>query len=269
MKSVFKVLTELTSNRMISRATGKLAKTRASRILIKSFVRTYRINVDEAEKPLHQYSSLNAFFTRRLKPGARIVDAHHQSVISPVDARIMGIGRITDGTLLYVKGQTYTLAEILNDPKKADTYRHGQYIVLYLSPSDYHRIHAPISGWIKNHVHLKGKVYPVNEFGLRHMKRVLSRNESLITYISNERMELAMIKVGAMNVASIQLSDRLTTSRVEKGDEIAYFEFGSTVILLMKEGEFEFEPHLKEGVRLRFGERIGTQKEKKSQHAPR
>lgn len=257
MKPVYRLLTELSSRKSISRLTGKLAKSRLSKPLIPHFAKVYKINLEEAEKELHEYPTLNAFFTRRLKEGIRLIDHDPRSVVSPVDARVTGVGQIQEGTLFDVKGQTYTLEEMLGDNQEEQKYINGVYIVLYLSPTDYHRIHAPISGEIIKHIHKQGKVYPVNEFGLTQMKRVLSRNERLITYIRGESTEVALVKVGALNVASIQLSDQLTSSKVKKGDELAYFEFGSTVVLLIKEDTFQLNQHIVEGVRVRMGESLG------------
>jgi phosphatidylserine decarboxylase len=258
MKPIYRLLTELSSRKSVSMLTGKLAKSKLSKGFISHFAKTYNINLSEAEKELREYPTLNAFFTRRLKEGLRPIDAKVDTVVSPVDALITGIGEIKEGTILNVKGQTYTVDEMLEDTEHAASYRNGHYVVLYLSPTDYHRIHTPISGEIVKHVHKLGKVYPVNDFGLKHARRVLSRNERLITYIKNKGTEVAVVKVGALNVASIQISDRLKTADVKKGDELAYFEFGSTVVLLFKEGTFQFLSGLKEGDRVKLGESIGV-----------
>lgn len=258
MKPLYQLLTELSSRKSISKLTGKLAKSKLSRGFIPHFAKTYKINVSEAEKDIQEYPTLNAFFTRRLKAGLRPIDERPEIVVSPVDAMVTGIGEITEGTILDVKGQQYTIDEMLEDTEQAVLYKNGHYVVLYLSPTDYHRIHTPISGQIVKHVHKLGKVYPVNDFGLKHAKRVLSRNERLITYIKNEVTEVAVVKVGALNVASIKLSDQLTSKDVEKGEELAYFEFGSTVVLLLKEATFQFRSGVKEGDCLQLGEAIGV-----------
>jgi phosphatidylserine decarboxylase len=258
MKPVYKLLTQLSSRKIVSKLTGRFAKSKLSRRMIPHFAKTYQINLEEAEKKIHDYPTLNTFFTRRLKEGVRSIDPRPDTVISPVDALITGMGEIKEGTILNVKGQTYTIREMLEDPEQEYVYHQGHYIVLYLSPTDYHRIHTPISGEIVKHVHKLGKVYPVNDFGLRHMKRVLSRNERLITYLKSSYTEMAVVKVGALNVASIQLNDRLTTKEVQKGDELAYFEFGSTVVLLIKDNTFQFLSTLREGDQVRLGEPIGT-----------
>ena len=252
----FRLMTELSARKWLSRAAGRLAGSSMSRRFIPRFARIYGIDPSEAELPLQQYPSLNAFFTRRLKPGLRPVDPDPDAATSPVDARITGIGFAQDGVLLNVKGQNYDVESLLNGSPRSVNYRNGFFFVLYLSPSDYHRIHSPVSGAIVEKEHVPGKVYPVNEFGLRHMKKTLSRNERVITYIRHDRGEAALVKVGAMNVSSIRYADTLG-DRVEKGEELAMFEFGSTVVLLFEQGTFRARPDLMVNSRVRMGERLG------------
>lgn len=256
MKPLLRLMTELTSRKTLSKLVGAYAKSRWSRILIARFAKSYGIPLHEAEREIQEYASLNAFFTRRLKPGMRPIDPADHSLISPVDAVITGIGRIRAGQIIQVKGQDYTISELLNENPRTVNYDEGFFVVLYLSPRDYHRIHAPVGGTIVEKEHIPGKVYPVNDFGLRHMKRVLARNERLVTYIRHDCGEVAVVKVGALNVSSIQYVDPLP-STLAKGDELAYFEFGSTVVLLMENDTFEPGDRWKEGSRIRMGESLG------------
>ncbi|MCA0755356.1 phosphatidylserine decarboxylase [Paenibacillus sp. N4] len=256
-KWLLRSMTELSSRKWISGLTGKFAQSPSSRRFISRFAAAYGIKAEEAEKPLSEYSTLNEFFTRRLKPGSREVDLAADSLVSPVDALITGAGHIREGTILNVKGQDYTIEELLNRSPRTANYMNGFYLVLYLSPTDYHRIHSPVSGRIVEREHIAGKVYPVNDFGLRHMRRVLSRNERLITYIRTENGETAVIKVGAMNVSSIRYVLPLK-EETAKGEELAYFEFGSTVVLLMEDGTFIPRGDIMPGVKVRMGERLGT-----------
>ncbi|WP_159881010.1 archaetidylserine decarboxylase [Paenibacillus puerhi] len=253
----FRLLTELSSRKTVSRITGAFAKSRVSRAFIPQFAKTYGIPVEDAEKAVHEYASLNDFFTRRLKPGLRPVDPAKGIVVSPVDAMITGMGQIREGTLLNVKGQDYTVEELLNFSPRRINYTNGYFYVLYLSPTDYHRIHTPVTGEIIEKEHVPGKVYPVNDFGLKHMRRVLSRNERLITYMQHEDGEIAVVKVGALNVSSIQYVSPLP-NQVEAGDELAYFEFGSTVVLLMENGTYEGRADLDVGSKVRMGEALGA-----------
>lgn len=255
-KALFQLMTELTSRKWISRLSGKAAKSSFSRRWIGSFVRAYGIDPEEAEKEIGEYASLNEFFTRRLKPGARPVDEHPEALISPVDALITAMGEIDDGRLINVKGQDYTVEELLNGSPRTVNYRGGFYFVLYLSPADYHRIHSPVSGKLVESEHIPGRVYPVHDYGMRHMRKILSRNERLITYIRHARGEVAVVKVGAMNVSSIRYAEGLG-NQLERGAELALFEFGSTVVLLTQTGTFEPRRDLMTGRKVRMGERLG------------
>lgn len=249
-------MTELSSRKSVSRLTGAFAKSGASRRLIPWFAKTYGIRVEDAEKEIREYASLNDFFTRRLKPGLRPVDRSPGSLLSPVDALITGMGPIEDGTMLSVKGQDYSVEELLNRSPRTVNYVDGFFFVLYLSPTDYHRIHSPLSGKIVEKEHIPGKVYPVNDFGLRHMRGVLSRNERLVTYLHHAFGEVAVVKVGALNVSSIQYVTPLP-EELEQGDELAYFEFGSTIVLLAENGTFTPKPELRIGSKVRMGESLG------------
>ncbi|MCQ6559675.1 archaetidylserine decarboxylase [Paenibacillus mendelii] len=250
-------MTELSSRKWISKLTGRFAQSPASRRFIPKFANMYGIRIEEAEKRLDEYRTLNEFFTRRLKAGIRTIDDGTTALVSPVDALITGAGPIDSGTIMNVKGQDYTVDELLNHSPRTENYKDGYYIVLYLSPTDYHRIHTPVEGMIVEREHVPGRVYPVNEFGLRHMRRVLSRNERLITYIHHTAGETAVVKVGAMNVSSIKYVEP-RHDKVTKGQELAYFEFGSTVVLLTQDDTFFPRTDLKPGLKVRMGERLGT-----------
>ncbi|MCC2684447.1 MAG: phosphatidylserine decarboxylase, partial [Paenibacillaceae bacterium] len=164
----FRLLTELSSRKWVSKLAGRFAKSRLSRRFIPRFVKTYGIDWQEAEKPLNEYETLNEFFTRKLKRGGRPVHADTNAVVSPVDGLITGMGNIESGRMLNIKGQDYTVEALLNGSPRTVNYLNGFYYVLYLSPKDYHRIHSPVSGKIIEKEYIPGRVYPVNDFGLRH-----------------------------------------------------------------------------------------------------
>lgn len=255
--TLLRMMTELSSRKFISQMTGRFAKSNLSRRWISKFASMYKIPIEEAEMKLEEYRSLNEFFTRRLKPGSRPVDAAADAIVSPVDAKITACGTIEDGLMLQVKGQDYTIDELLNGSPRVAQYLHGYYWVLYLSPTDYHRIHSPCEGDVVETEHIPGRVYPVNEFGLTKMRRVLSRNERLVTYIRHEIGETAVVKVGALNVSSIKYVEP-RPSHLERGQELAYFEFGSTIVLLTQDGTLSPRDDLKVGDRVRMGEKLGV-----------
>lgn len=249
-------MTELSSRKWICQLMGKFSHSRVSRYFIPYFAKSYGIPLHEAEKEIQDYPTLNAFFTRKLKPDMRPIHIEQAGLISPVDALITAMGQIKSGTILNVKGQDYSLDELLNHSPRAEAYKHGFFFVLYLSPTDYHRIHSPVTGTKLESEHIPGRVYPVNDFGMRHLRTVLSRNERLITYISHEHGEVAVVKVGAMNVSSIVYTDDKATSW-QQGDDLAYFEFGSTVVLLAKNHSFDPLPEITVGHKVRMGELLG------------
>ncbi|OKP99732.1 archaetidylserine decarboxylase [Paenibacillus sp. P46E] len=256
VKQLLRLMTELSSHRWLSRLMGAFSHSRLSRYLIPVFIRTYHIPASEAEKPSGEYLTLNEFFSRHLKSGMRPVASGENAVASPVDALITAMGEIHSGTIMNVKGQDYELEELLNHSPHLELYKKGFFFVLYLSPTDYHRIHAPLTGRKVESEHIRGRAYPVNEFGMTHMKGVLSRNERLITYIAGANGETAVVKVGAMNVSSIHYADEAADAW-EIGDDLAYFEFGSTVVLLLENGSFTPRSGLASGTKVKMGELLG------------
>ncbi|WEK53356.1 MAG: archaetidylserine decarboxylase [Candidatus Cohnella colombiensis] len=254
---LLRMMTELSSRKFVSQLTGRFAKSSLSRRWIPRFASMYKIPIADAEKQLDEYRSLNEFFTRRLKPGKRPIDHTPYALVSPVDALITACGSIKEGLMLEVKGQTYTVEELLNSSPRISQYQHGYFWVLYLSPTDYHRIHAPCSGEIVESEHIAGRVYPVNEFGLTAMRRVLSRNERLVSYVRHDSGEVAVVKVGALNVSSIKYVEPRPT-KLERGQELAYFEFGSTIVLLTQDGTLTPRTDLKVGDKVLMGEKLGT-----------
>lgn len=255
-KTLLRLMTELSSRRWVSRIMGRFSHSGLSRYLIPTFIKAYQIPAHEAEKEIQEYRSLNEFFSRRLKIGMREIDTTADAMTSPVDGIITGMGEIHAGTILNVKGQDYTVGDLLAQSPRMENYMHGYMYVLYLSPTDYHRIHSPVTGTQSESEYLKGKVYPVNDFAMTHIRGVLSRNERLITYIAHGFGEVAVVKVGAMNVSSIRYADESRT-QWDIGDELAYFEFGSTVVLLTENGTFTPRGDLKVGDQVRMGELLG------------
>lgn len=257
VKQLLRLMTELSSHRWLSRLMGSFSHSRISRFLIPAFIKTYQIPSAQAEKNPGEYLTLNEFFSRRLKPGMRPIATDADALVSPVDATITAMGDITAGTIMNVKGQDYKIEDLLNHSPHLELYKKGFFFVLYLSPTDYHRIHSPLTGQKVESDYIRGRAYPVNDFGMRHMKGVLNRNERLITYIAGSYGETAVVKVGAMNVSSIRYTDA-TVAEWQIGDDLAYFEFGSTVVLLTESGTFTPRPKLEVNSKVKMGELLGT-----------
>lgn len=253
---LYRLMIELTNSRWTSQLIKKFATSEVSRFIVPSFVKVYKINQMEMEKSVEDYPTLHALFVRRLKAGARPSDPHPLSVVSPVDAVIEDIGSISGTNEIMVKGKTYSISEMLGKQQVLSKYINGIYMVLYLSPSHYHRIHSPLNGRIVEQWTLGGKSYPVNKWGLKYGKAPLSKNFRTITEMKHEFGHLALAKVGAMFVNSIEVVHE--GEHINKGDELAYFTFGSTVVLLFEKDTFQVLPSIQTPAPINIGEKLGS-----------
>ncbi|MEH7384030.1 phosphatidylserine decarboxylase [Bacillus sp. JJ1521] len=255
-KWLYRFLIELTNHRLSSAILKKFSQSRVSAILIPSYAKIYNINQAEMEKSLTDFPTLHDLFVRQLKKNSRQIDQKENTVISPVDGVIEDTGIITSNKEMIVKNKHYSIREMLGDEDSLAKYIGGTFIILYLSPSHYHRIHCPISGVITKQWELGSKSYPVNRFGLKYGKDPLSKNFRKITEIRTNDSYVAVVKVGAMFVNSIETTH--TSDSVKKGEEIAYFSFGSTVILLFEKESFTFKPEIRSSTNIKVGEVLGT-----------
>lgn len=271
----------------LSRGFGRMADAPIPRALrpavLGAFARAVGADAGEAEQPLEAYSTLNRFFTRKLKAGARSWPADPGAVASPVDGAVGQRGIIREGRLIQAKGRLYEVAQLLEDGDAAARYEGGAFITLYLSPRDYHRIHAPVAGEIREARHVPGALLPVNAPSVAHMPDLFARNERLMCHIDGPVGRVAVVAVGAYNVGRISAafdaawnapageSAWVTNRRgvqsagkrydppvaVERGDEIMTFHLGSTVVLVFEPGRVELAPGLEPGDAVRLGMPIG------------
>ncbi|MDR4889025.1 phosphatidylserine decarboxylase [Fredinandcohnia sp. QZ13] len=255
-KWLYRFFIELTNHRLSSALLRKFSQSRVSAILIPSYAKIYNINQAEMEKNLSDFVTLHDLFVRQLKIDSRRIDSNENTVISPVDAVIEETGMITTNKEMIVKNKHYSIQEMLGDEDSLAKYIGGTFVILYLSPSHYHRIHSPISGVIKKQWELGLKSYPVNRLGLKYGKDPLSKNYRKITEIRANNSYVAVVKVGAMFVNSIETTHR--SDIVKKGEEIAYFSFGSTVILLFEKDRFTISPEISSSINIKMGEVLGT-----------
>ncbi len=256
LKQVYRLMIELTNGKWTSVILQRFARSRISRFVVPSFAKIYELNQDEMEKTLHEYPTLHDLFIRTLKKEVRIVDKNNDSVVSPVDAVIEDVGSINQTSEMVVKGKSYSIQEMLGNQETATRYLNGTYMVLYLSPSHYHRIHSPITGTIVKQWTLGSKSYPVNKMGLKYGVRTLAKNYRMITEVNTASGHIAIVKVGAMFVNSIEKTHKGMT--LQKGEEMAYFSFGSTIVLLFEKGIFQLDPSIHTPKDIRIGEKIGV-----------
>jgi len=239
---------------------------------MRAFARRYRVDLEEAELGLDGYRTLGEFFTRRLKPGLRPVEAGEKVVVSPVDGAVSQAGTLERDLCLQAKGIRFPVGKLLGDEGSAHAFQDGAFATLYLSPRDYHRIHAPLGGQVLGYSYVPGEFWPVNAASVRRKEALFCVNERLITWMDTPAGLLAVVAVGATCVARIHAAyDRLVTHTgqppevhryprpipVQKGDELGMFEMGSTVILLFGPGKVRWDEWLRPEAALRMGRRIG------------
>jgi phosphatidylserine decarboxylase len=242
--------------------------------LIGTIVRSYQVNMDEAEQTdMLAYEHFNAFFTRVLKPGARRPAGDERTLLCPADGRISQSGAIADGRIFQAKGQSFTAAELLGDEAAAAPYRNGRFVTVYLSPRDYHRVHMPLSGTLVETVHVPGRIFSVAPFAVEAIPRLFARNERLVCHFEGEHGPFALVMVGAILVSSVStVWDGLVIPpyasairrksfagqdiRLQRFAEMGRFNMGSTVIVLLPEGTAELDP-LSPQQPVQMGQRLG------------
>jgi phosphatidylserine decarboxylase len=264
----------------LSRAAGRAASVRLPAPLrapaCRAFARAVGADLAEVRDPLDSFASLQDFFTRALRAGARAIDPDPGALVAPCDGSWGEAGRVRDGQVLQVKGRPYSLAALLGDEATAKSYEGGWFATFYLAPRDYHRFHAPCDGSVSRAVHIPGSLWPVNRIGLEGVPGLFAENERICAFArrqENTREVLALVAVGATMVGKVHVTfDTLTTNtgdraprwrqyadppRLVKGVEWGRFEFGSTIVLAAAPGAIELAPQLP-GTTLRLGTRIGT-----------
>ena len=243
------------------------------RVVNSAFAHLAHINVSEAEHPVSSYRSLNALFTRRLRPDVRTVAPG--ALVSPVDGRLSHLGVASHGTTVEAKGHPYRLEELLAVTDGEPWFEDAYVFTIYLSPSDYHHIHAPMSGRVVSMSYAPGRLLPVNRLGYLLADDLLPANERLTSFVVDARgHRVAVVKVGATCVGriSVEYDDFRTNAgrlrqgffrelptpyAVEAGDPLGCFELGSTVVLVVERRDFVPEVGLECGQRMRYGQALG------------
>jgi len=209
--------------------------------MIKQYIRFYRINMEEFDIDLKKIKTFNEFFTRPLKKGVR---NWGNGICAPVDGRLLSFGQIEDGMLYQIKGLKYGQETLTAQaPLKI-----GSYVTIYLAPGDYHRVHAPFDMHITDITHIPGNLLSVSLMNVRHIRELYNKLERVVLSGNNELGKFHFVFVGAFNVGSIKLSfmddfasnqknirdiRRIKTSqKISKGEELGWFELGSTVVML-------------------------------------
>lgn len=270
----------LLPHHLLSRLAGSLANCTWSWVknpFINWFVNRYQVDMSQAAEPNPTaYACFNDFFTRALRPDARPLDPDQNSILCPADGVISQMGSITHGRVIQAKGQSFSVLELLGgNSAHASQFQGGQFATVYLSPSDYHRVHMPLTGTLREMIHVPGKLFSVNQTTAANVPELFARNERVVCLFDTEAGPMALVLVGAMIVASIETvwagpiapPQRLVRSQqygisapqLERGAEMGRFKLGSTAILLLSPGRARWNGQLSAGSLVRMGQKLGEQ----------
>jgi phosphatidylserine decarboxylase len=242
--------------------------------LVRGFLKLYAVDMTEAAQgdPL-SFGSFNEFFTRTLRPGARSIAADPKAIACPVDGTISEAGSIDGERLMQAKGRCYALTELLAAQPWARDFEGGSFATIYLAPFNYHRVHMPLRGQLKDTVYVPGRLFSVNAATAAHVPKLFARNERVLTLFDTAFGQVAVILVGALNVGSIatvwagditpaarRVITRLPPQQVslEKGGELGRFNMGSTVILLFQRNRAQWLSEVRAGATVRLGQSMGS-----------
>jgi phosphatidylserine decarboxylase len=262
----------------ISRALGRVASLEPPRALLDRaiglYVRAYRVDLSECDVPARGFRSFNEFFSRPLRDGARPLEGEASTMLCPADGKLEDEGPIEPGARFLVKGKAYDVGELLGARERADRFDGGRFAVVYLSPRDYHRVHAPVTGRVARARHVGGTLFPVNRIGLDHVPNLFAKNERVAVHQESElHGEVVTILVGAMVVGGIEVafdpSIRSNQGRggsargevrydgvsLERGAELGRFLLGSTAIVLTTPAA-RLSPAIAPGTAVRMGQAL-------------
>lgn len=244
-------------------------------LFIKQIIRHYGVNMDEAQQPdINAYKSFNDFFTRDLKPSARQLTSEVNAIASPADGAVSQAGAISEGEIFQAKGKSYTALDLLGgSEERAKAFNNGVFTTIYLSPKDYHRLHMPITGTLREMVHVPGRLFSVNIATTRSVPRLFARNERVVAIFDTELGPMALVLVGAIFVSSIEtvwhgvVTPPSVTSvqtwdykenapTLKMGEEMGRFNMGSTIIVLFANNKVQWDSEFVADKIVKLGEMI-------------
>jgi len=279
--SLATTLTYVLPHRLLSSLARRLAYSdnrRLKRWLIDTVTAKFGVDLAEAANAdPAAYPTFNAFFTRALKPGVRVADPDPRALLMPADGRISQCGRIEGGRIFQAKGRSFTAAELLGDEAAAGPFADGLFATVYLSPKDYHRVHMPWTGTLRETVHVPGRLFSVGPDAVRRVPRLFARNERLACHFDTDFGPMAVVMVGALLVSGVETvwsgeeipayGGAITVKdyrggidgepvTLERFEEMARFNYGSTVIVLLPAGVAELAPGLGAETPVRLGQAL-------------
>ncbi len=273
------ILPQHTLSKLMSYLTHSENKTLKD-LFITQIIKHYGVNMTEALEPdPSTYKSFNHFFTRELKPEARSLAKENNAVACPADGVVSQAGTITEGKIFQAKGMSFNVLDLLGgSAERATPFLDGNFTTIYLSPKDYHRLHMPLTGTLREMVHIPGKLFSVNTATTRSVPGLFARNERVAAIFDTEVGPMALVLVGAIFVSSIEtvwhgVVTPPTISSVQrwqynqkkpitlqKGEEMGRFNMGSTIIVLFGKNKVQWENEFKADALVNLGSKIGTTK---------
>ena len=266
-------------NRFLTFVMGKLAASNnylIKTILIKGFIQIYDPDLSLIKKEnIKEFKSYNDFFIRELKANSRPIEQSENIITSPVDGTIVDFGKIIEDNLIQAKEFKYSISDLLGNVDLGAKFRNGLFVTIYLAPTDYHRIHSPYAGKIISSNHMGTSLHSVNDRAQRLIPSLYIKNERGLVVVESKKLSYALVSVGASVVGSIVpfwsknkikfRNDLIKQWRkgpeenqkyVKKGQEIAHFRMGSTVILLLPEANKININSLYQNKTVKFGEKL-------------
>jgi phosphatidylserine decarboxylase len=246
--------------------------------LTRQIIQRYGVNMNEAAiSDLNAFKSFNHFFTRELKSDVRPLTTEKNAIASPADGVVSQAGKITNGDIFQAKGKRFTVTDLLGgDSQRAEKFNDGEFTTIYLSPKDYHRLHMPISGSLREMIHVPGRLFSVNSATTEAVDGLFAKNERVVAIFDTEIGQVALVLVGAIFVSSIETvwhgvvtPPSIKTVRTWKyeadaptlkiGDEMGRFNMGSTIVVLFEKDKMAWNADLSAGKSVKVGEKIGIQ----------
>ncbi|NJP36530.1 phosphatidylserine decarboxylase [Alkalicoccus luteus] len=254
-KQLYTAMLELTHNPLYAKVLQSFVRSRASSLLIPGFIKTFQVDMADYLEDPGSYRSLQEFFTRHTLEGTRPVTMLEKTIASPVDGVLTASGSLRGDGHFYVKGVRHSLETMLAVTGAGERYQNGSFAVFYLSPKEYHRIHAPSSGRVLKRWAAGEYSEPVNDMAFLLGRTPLADNYRLMTEMEGEAGRFITAKVGALNVNSVMPSS--LQDSFEKGEEMAAFGFGSSVVLLYDRPDVRWKKEA--GTFVRQGEAIAVE----------
>jgi phosphatidylserine decarboxylase len=280
------ILFHLFPHHLVSRFTFWLTRlqTPLKNPAIRLFIRAFDVDMSESEHAdAENYASFNKFFTRKLIPGSRPIDSDANIICCPADGRISQISHYENDQAIQAKGQYFSISQLLGGENNYGTLcKSGNFATIYLSPRNYHRVHMPFDGELVEMIYVPGRLFSVAPYAAEVIKGLYSRNERVVSIFKTKLGYMAVVMVGAVNVAAIEMAweglvtpphgknivrKKYTDIKLNKGDELGTFNMGSTAIIAFEANQIKWYDHLALQQEVNMGQSIGNRIDQNIAHS--